>query len=386
MSILFTPQKIGNVLIKNRFVHSACEDNLAEKTGAVTEANIKKVRALAKGGVGLIIWTHLSVHSLGRSKLRQAGIFNDDMISGLKEVVNAVHQEEGRIAFQLGHAGIQSSKEVIGRKPMGPDTMSEEDIQEVVDAFAKAAARAVEAGADVIQFHAAHGYLINQFLSPFYNHREDNWGGSDENRFRFLKEIIVKTKQTIPETVPLLVKLNADDHVADDGIKPPLATIYVKWLVELGINGVEVSGGSSFRSPWAICRGEIPRDEVIQIAPDDRKDAIKTWLEFISGDYDLKGPYNLGAAKFIRSNVDQDISVFAVGGWRKLSEMEQAVQNGDTDFISMCRPFIREPFLVKQLQEGKKESIACISCNRCFAALFADMPVRCYVKGITQED
>jgi len=386
MSILFAPKKIGNVLIKNRFVHSACEDNLADKTGAVTDANIRKVRSLARGEVGLIIWTHLAVHSWGRTKLRQAGIFDDAMIPGLKAIVDTVHQEEGKIAFQLGHAGNQTSKEIISRKPMRPDTMSEEEIQEMIDAFVEASARAVEAGADAIQFHAAHGYLINQFLSPFYNKRTDGWGGSEENRFQFIREVVVKTNQKIQGTVPLLVKLNADDHIADDGIKPSLAAVYAKELAGIGISGVEVSGGSSFRSPWAICRGDIPRETVVEIVPETKKDTMKAWLEMTSGDYDLKGPYNLSAAKSIRSKVGQDISVLAVGGWRSISEMETAVQNGETDFISMCRPFIREPHLVKYVKEGKKKELACINCNRCFAALIGEAPVRCYHKGISPGD
>ena len=117
MSTLFTPLTLGSLVIRNRFIHSACEDNMATEKGIVTDAIIAKNRKLAKGDVGLIIWSHLSVHPMGRTRKNQAGIYSDSMTPGLKKLVNAVHQENGRIAFQLGHAGLQTSEHVIGRPP-----------------------------------------------------------------------------------------------------------------------------------------------------------------------------------------------------------------------------------------------------------------------------
>ena len=158
------------------------------------------------------------------------------------------------MVFQLVHAGRQTTKAVIGQTPIGPSDkgrdpinfvkpkkMTEEQIREVIQAFGKAASRAIEAGADGVQIHAAHGYLVNQFLSPFFNRRTDDWGGSDENRFRFLREIILETRRVLPEGMPILVKLNTHDHTPQEGVTPPLATRYAKWLAELGIDGLELS-------------------------------------------------------------------------------------------------------------------------------------------------
>jgi 2,4-dienoyl-CoA reductase-like NADH-dependent reductase (Old Yellow Enzyme family) len=202
MSILFEPLNLGNVQIKNRFVHSATYEAMALETGEVSDQLIKKYQILAKGEVGLIIPGFMYVHPLGRSYTYQTGIHNDRMIPGLRKLVEAVHREGGKIAFQLVHAGRQTTKAIIGQTPIAPSSkgrdpinfvkpkeMNPNQIREVIQAFCMAAHRAVESGADGIQLHAAHGYLINQFLSPFFNHRGDEWGGSDANRFRFLKEL-----------------------------------------------------------------------------------------------------------------------------------------------------------------------------------------------------
>ena len=233
MSILFKPIKVGNLEIKNRFACSATYESMAQETGEVTEKIINRYRNLAKGDVGLIITGYMYVNTLGRAYKYQMGIHKDDMIPGLKKLVQGVHKEEGKIVFQLAHAGRQTSKSMVGQTPVGPSRkgrdpihfvkpkrMEEDQIQEGIHAFKKAARRAVEAGADGIQVHAAHGYLINQFLSSFFNTRDDIWGGSDQNRFRFLKEVITETKKELPENMSILVKLSTHDHTPKQGITP----------------------------------------------------------------------------------------------------------------------------------------------------------------------
>lgn len=226
MSILFTPFKIGNLQFKNRFVLSACEDSSATDSGEITKKILEKNRTWSKGEIGLIISSHMSVHSLGRTRKKQLGIHDDVLIQGLKELTNEVHQHEGKIVFQLGHAGLQTTAETIGRPPLGPSSdnpMSEEEIHVVVASFVQAARRAAEADADGVQVHAAHGYLINEFLSPFYNKRQDLWGGSEENCFRLLQEIIIGIKKILPQNMVLMVKLNSNDYTPKEGITPTMA-------------------------------------------------------------------------------------------------------------------------------------------------------------------
>ncbi|MRR17693.1 MAG: NADH:flavin oxidoreductase, partial [Deltaproteobacteria bacterium] len=157
MSILFTPFNIGGLQIKNRFVLSACEDGAATHSGEVTQEIIKKNRSWSNGEIGLILSSHMSVHPLGRTRGKQLGIHNDSLIKGLRELADEVHRCEGKIVFQLGHAGLQTTARTIGRSPLGPSAdhpMSEEAIREVIASFVQAAARAAEAGADGVQLHA----------------------------------------------------------------------------------------------------------------------------------------------------------------------------------------------------------------------------------------
>ncbi len=385
MSIVFSPMKLGHVQIKNRFIHSACEDNMSTATGVVTDNIIRKLTQLAQGEVGLIIWSHICVHPTGRNKKFQGAIYDDGMIPGLKQAVQAVHDHGGKIGFQLGHGGIQAEAKVTGQELWGPASMTETQIAEMIRAFKEATRRAVASGVDAVQLHAAHGYLINEFLSPFFNRREDEWGGSEENRFRFLKEIVLAVKSVLPREVALLVKLNSHDHTKTPGIVPELAATYAQWLNGLGIDGLEISCGTSLGSSFAMCRGDVPVEEMLMCFPASARDRMRAYLESQAGLFDLTGPYNVDAARIIRP-VFGDTPLFAVGGWRTLEQMERAVTEKQTDFISMCRPFIREPNLVKRLKEGKTTQASCKSCNKCLAAIPNNLPVRCYYAGFPKQE
>jgi len=393
MSILFTPINIGDVQIKNRFIHSATYEVMSLETGEVSDKLIKRYQNLAKGEVGLIIPGYMYVHPLGRSYRYQTGIHNDDMIPGLTKLVESVHKEGGKIVFQLAHAGRQTTKAIIGQTPIGPSSrgrdpinfvkpkeMTADQIREVVQAFGIAANRAVKAGADGIQLHAAHGYLINQFISPFFNHRKDGWGGSDANRFRFLKELISEIRNALPKGMPLLVKLNTHDHTPQEGITPSLAQIYAKWLSDLEIDGLEISCGSAIYSFMNMCRGDVPVKELVNSLPFWKKPFGKLIIKSMVGKYDLEEGYNLEAAKMIKPVLGK-IPLFVVGGLRKVAQMEEVLEKRYADCISMSRPFVREPFLVKNIKEAKLLVAACVSCNKCLAAVPNNIPVKCYNKG-----
>ncbi len=395
MSLLFSPIMIGDMEIKNRFVNSATYEGMALETGEVTDRLIKRYSTLAKGEVGLIITGLMFVQPLGRGVKYQMGIQSDEMIPGLKRLTEAVHEEGGKIAFQLAHAGRQSSKEIIGETPMGPSSavrdpvyffkpraMTEKEIQETINAFAAAARRAFEAGADAIQLHAAHGYLISQFLSPFLNRRTDAWGGSDENRFRLLKEIILKIRDTVPEGVPILVKMNANDFTPRSGVTPPLAAIYAARLAELKIDALEVSCGSLF-SYMNMCRGDVPVDEMVQGLPAWKKTLGRMVVGRLVGKYDLEEGYNLEGAKVIKPVIG-DIPLILVGGLRRRAHMEEILQKNHADLISMSRPFIREPLIVKKFREGTADTVSCASCNRCFAGINSNLPTLCYYNGFPE--
>jgi len=392
--MLFDPIRLGNVELENRFIHSATYECMATAEGEVTDALAQRYRKLAQGRVGLLIPGYLFVHPHGRAIGNQAGIYDDAMIPGLRRLTDAVHAEGGKVVFQLMHAGRQTKKRFTGQKPHGPSrqkrdqlylskakAMSEEQIHQVIEAFARAGARAVEAGADGIQLHAAHGYLLNQFLSPFYNKRTDQWGGSDENRFRLVGQILEATRKAVPEGTPILVKLNSDDHTPEPGVTPDHAVTYATMLAAKGIDGIEVSSGTLSWSFMAMIRGGVPVDDLARAAPWILRPMARMMMRRLEGQYTFETPYNLDTATRVKEAVG-DVVVSVVGGVRKLAEMEQIVSDRRVDCVSMSRPFIREPFLVKRFQQGEAAEAACISCNRCFAAVGLNLPLRCYVRGI----
>jgi 2,4-dienoyl-CoA reductase-like NADH-dependent reductase (Old Yellow Enzyme family) len=392
MSSLFSPGRIGSLEIKNRLVHSATYEAMAGDGGEVTEKLMKRYGNLAKGKTGLIIPGYMFVTQSGKAVPNQTGIHTDSLIPGLKRLAEAVHEHDGKIVFQIAHAGRQTTKSVAGQTPLGPSSfdrdpvnfvkpkeMNEEDIQEVIQAFGKAAARAVEAGADGVQIHAAHGYLVNQFLSPFFNRRKDSWGGSDENRFRFVENIIREIRKSAPTDFPILIKLNTHDHTPVQGITHDLARFYVEKLVESGIDAVEISSGSACYAFMNTCRGNVPVKELSDSMPFWKRPIARMMLNRMVGKYDLEEGYHLGAAKTIKP-VLGTIPLILVGGIRRVAHMEEVLQNNLADFISMSRPFIREPFLVKKFQEGKADQVQCVSCNKCFSTVAIARPIKCHHK------
>jgi len=330
------------------------------------------------------------VHPYGRAGQFQTGIHRDEMVPGLKRLVDAVHEEGGKIFLQISHAGRQTTKALIGRRPMGPSSfdrdptnmvkaaeMSKEEIIESIAAYGDAARRAVEAGADGIQLHAAHGYLVNQFLSPYFNKRKDVWGGSDEKRFSFLREVTQICRKIMPDGMPISVKLNTQDFTPNEGIIPALAAKYSSWLKEMSVDGLELSSGSTLYAFMNMCRGDVPLNEMVAGLPGWKKPMGRMMLKKMVGKYKLKEGYNVDAAKLIRPRLNGTI-LSIVGGFRRLSHMEELVAEGHTDMIALSRPFIREPHILHQFKEGKKDTVSCQSCNKCLAAVANEQSVRCF--------
>ena len=392
MDHLFTPGKIGELTLENRLVHSATYEGMADEAGHVTKDLLKRYKALAKGRIGLIIPGYMFVHPFGKAMKWQTGIHADATVKGLTQLAETIHDQGGRVVFQISHAGRQTSPSLIGRNPMAPSSrgrdpvyfvkprrMTEKEIAAVVEAFGEAAARAVLAGADGIQLHGCHGYLINEFLSPYHNLRKDAWGGSDEKRFRFARTLISAVRKEMPEGMPLLIKINAEDFTPKEGITIPLAVKHARWLADLHIDGIEVSCGSPVYSFMNMCRGDVPADDLMAGFPLWKKPAGWMVLKKMEGKFDLEEGYNVNAARKIKAEI-ADIPIFTVGGIRRVSQMEEIIRKGYADFISMSRPFIREPLLAKKIKEGKKNIASCISCNRCLAAAANKQPVRCYYR------
>ncbi len=365
MSGLFETSEINGMQLSNRFMRSATWEGLAADDGACTPEFIDFYLQLAKGGVGLIITSHTFVRSDGRGTPRQLGLHTDELIPGLKDLTNAVHQYESRIAVELSHAGILTNAKLTGRTPravsaveqFNQDPVSElshEDIQEIINAFALAAKRAQKAGFDAVQIHAAHGFLMNQFLSPAFNKRTDEYGGSIENRSRALKEVLKRMRSAVGSGYPILVKLNSDD-VIEGGLNIEDAVQVGKMLQTEGIDAIEISGGT-------IITGDHCRKEI------DTEDKEAYWRD---------------SARAFKQNLE--VPLILVGGVRSFQLAEHLLDEGYADYISMSRPFIREPDLVNRWASGDLSKATCLSDNLCRGPLMDGGGIYCVVEKQQKE-
>jgi 2,4-dienoyl-CoA reductase-like NADH-dependent reductase (Old Yellow Enzyme family) len=299
--------------------------------------------------VGLIIAGYAYVLKNGRRAVDANGIQDDDHIPGYRKMTEAVHDVDGRVVMQLGHAGVQAQAVAetgddyvavsltdnmpdFGRRPREMDAG---DIEGTIDAFGRAACRVQEAGFDGVQIHGAHGYLVSQFLSPRTNKRTDKWGGSPDNRMRFIVEVVRAIKKQVGKDFPLMIKLGCMD--------------YPNEVVGLTIE----EGAGVAASLWneGVCNFEISYGVV---DPSKRK-------EFLGITTPEKEAVFLPEARAIRKATPVPISL--VTGLRSLPVMEKVIQSGAADFISMCRPLIREPGLIKRWKEGDTRPADCISCG-----------------------
>jgi 2,4-dienoyl-CoA reductase-like NADH-dependent reductase (Old Yellow Enzyme family) len=395
MSILFEPIEFGKLVLPNRFVHTGCYECMAREDGHVSEALARRYGRLGKARIGLVVTGYMFVSQNGKANPFQTGIHNDSMIPGLARIAGAVHEKGGKVAFQLVHAGRQTTRQVCGQQPAGPSAsgrdpiylvkprqLTDSQIVEIVESYADAAARAAAAGADAIHISAAGGYLLNQFLSPFFNQRQDMWGGSSENRFRLLKEVILAMQGAASKSMPIIVKINTQDATPGEGINLEMAVEYATWLKELGVAALEIASGTLLYSNMQMWRGKVPTREIIRSLVWWKKPLAWFSLKALERrDTGFVEGWNLKDAAQIKAQVP-GIPIITVGGMRTLAQMESAVNKGLTDCIGMCRPFLREPNLVIKFQDSRSQKALCESCNLCLGAAANLWPVGCYCKGI----
>lgn len=367
MNSLFDKTTINNTVLNNRLVRSATWEGMCLPDGRPLKKLIDLYSGLARGGVGLIMTGYTFVSPEGKQLPGKMGIHTDGFAEVMRDMTDSVHREDGRICIQLVHAGGQTDRANAGRQPLAPSAvhveqypelpaeMTREDIAAVIKAFAAGAGRAREWGFDAVQIHGAHGYLVNQFLSPMTNRRQDDFGGSIENRCRFLMETYRAVRNAVGADFPVMIKLNGSDNLAG-GLTIEDAIFAAGVLDSEGIDAIEVSGGTPASGELNPVRKKIDSPE--------------------------KEGYNLSLARRIRERVK--CPVMAVGGFRSYEIAEKTVRES-VDYISMARPFIREPGLPKRWQEGDRSPARCISCNSCFMPGIKEGGIYCVVEKKERE-
>ena len=351
MSDLFSSIEVGAMTMANRFVRSATHDWMADDDGTVSDSQVELYRKLGAGGLGLIVTGHAYVRRDGKCSVGMTGIDEDRKIPGLSRIARAVHESgNARAVVQINFGGAQmraglQSGELLAPSPRDDvpqaRAFTADEALELVDAYAQAARRAREAGFDGVQLHGAHGYFLNQTLSPLTNRREDEYGG-ETGRTRLARAIAVRVKELAGRDFPLLIKIASHDRMPG-GLSLEESVAVTRELQDLGLDAVEVSGGMR---PGMNTRKPLkPENE---------------------------GFFLEEAGRF---KAALSIPVICVHGFRSLSRMQAALASGKTDMISLCRPLIREPDLVRRLQAGEAQAATCISCNRCMKEA---KPLRCW--------
>ena len=346
---LFSPFRIGNLELKNRIVMPPMATNFASEDGSVNDRHIAYYLKRIRGGVGYITFEHTGVLKQGRAFLNMALIDSDQRISHFKRLIDAVHRENGKMVIQINHAGRQTLSSITGsplvapsaipcpvRKEM-PHELTHEEIRIIVEAFGEAAHRVKATGADGVEIHMAHGYLINQFLSPFSNKREDEYGGDADRRMKMPLEVLRQVRNAVGPDFPVLCRLSADEYV-EGGLKLEDSQEIAKALEKNGADALHISA----------C---VAASGYLNHPPYYAEEGIFAHL-----------------AQGIKSVVH--IPVIAVGRIRTPELANRILEENKADLISMGRALIADPNLpMKALHERTDEIIPCISCNRCILSI-----------------
>ncbi len=397
---IFETAKIGNLTVKNRIVRSATYEGMCNNDGIPTDNYKKYYLELARNSVGTIITGVTYISKDGKViQPGQAGIDSEEKISYYRKITDEVHQYDCRIFMQLSHAGRQTSQRIIGRKIIGVSpkksfyfnevsrVLKTKEVMSFIELFATSALLSKNAGFDGIQLHAAHGYLIHQFILPSINNRKDLYGIDDKIKIgaRFLDLIIDRIKEKCGDNFPILVKISGSDDYFNRFSKKQFINL-IKFLDIKKIAGIEISYGT-MDYPLNIIRGNsIPIDRVLKYNPRykiNNRMLKYFWrtLVFPMVKFKIKyfSPmYNLLFAKIAKQYTE--IPIICVGGFRKGVEIFNVIEDEKIDFVSLCRPFICEPDFVEKLKKDNNYISECISCNRCTVMCDTDYSTRCYMK------
>ncbi len=345
---LLEPGQIGRVSLRNRVVMPPMTTGYPYPDGNVSERTKAYYGARAAGGVGLIIVEACLIHPLGKSFDHQISIYADSFIPGLRQLTEVVHAHEAKIFVQLHHGGMAARADLIGQIPLAPSAvalpgrpapqeLSREQIQEIIEAQGQAARRAKEAGFDGVELHGAHGYLINQFLSPFANQRHDEFGGTPERRLRFALECLRRCRELVGPDYPIIIRLSVDEF-HPQGLDLAQSQVIAQALETAGIDGIHVSAGAG----WS----ESTRDPRMPLATGTGEGVFLHLAE--------------GIKKVVR------VPIIGVGQVYSPEVAEAALERGQADFMAMGRALLADQALANKVAAGRRDQvIPCVNCDAC---------------------
>jgi 2,4-dienoyl-CoA reductase (NADPH2) len=411
---IFQPLRFRNLTVKNRVFRSNIAGRFDNYDGSGNQARINWETKFAKGGVGAIISSFVPVHVRGRIVPNYAMIDHDRHIPFWRAVGNAVHAHDCKYILQLSHGGRQ--RDINGIEyPIGLSSTSKSDplhgfrcqamttaqIQEVVGYFAEGARRAREAGLDGVELHGANGYLITQFLSSAINDRKDEYGGSLENRARFVLDIVRAIRTRVGDDFHLQMKISAQEYddaltflnIGSSGNTLQDSIQVCQWLVEAGVDAIHVSTGSFFPHPRNPAGSDFPVEDLVQSYDTMISNGERTFANFLlfrgaTGQLarrrwnEAAGPADqiegrlLPDARAIKAAVP--VPVICTGGFQTASVIVKALQASDCDAVSIARPLVANNDLVETFRSGKdRADKPCTYCNKCLVNV-VENPLGCY--------
>lgn len=374
----FAPAMLGPVPLRNRVLKAATFEGMSPHN-VVSDSLIEFHRRFAAGGTAMTTVSYIAVSRDGMGAPAEIFI-HDAAADGLARIASVVHAEGARISAQLGHAGAVGL--VRGKRVLGPsktrtiagtpvEAISKNGIDEVVEQFAVGTRMLARAGFDSVELHFGHHYLVSEFLSPRWNRRDDEYGGTIENRARLARRILAAVRAARDDehaAMAITTKLNMTDGVRG-GLQPAESLRVAKLLQnDGGLDAIELSGGGSAANQMFMFRGDAPRKEMARVLPGPQRLGFKLLGRALFREYPFEEAYFLPLARQFRSALE--VPLILLGGINSTAAILQAMAEG-FEFVAMGRALLRDPDLVSKLESGAAAAGTCVHCNKCMVSIYS---------------
>ena len=392
-SPIFTPVAIGPVTLRNRVIRSAAFENMAYGNKPSQDLYDYHV-AVARGGVGMTTLAYASVCRSGLSFDGQLWM-RKEIVSELRKITDAVHAEGAKASIQLGHCGNMTHRATCGCMPVGASSgfnlysptlvrgLRKDEIYALVEDFGNAVGLAREAGFDCVEIHAGHGYLISQFLSPYTNHRRDEFGGSLDNRMRFMRLVIRRVMEAAGDDMGVIVKMNMHDGFKR-GMQTDECLEVARELERLGVHALVLSAGFVSKAPMEVMRGAMPLRTLAHYMDFRKfwwlKAGLKVGGRLMIPTVPYSEGYFLEEAKRFREAVS--LPLIYVGGLISRAKMEEVLEAGFQG-LQMARALVHDTDFVNKLHSGELECSGCKHSNYCIGRMYTlEMKCHCKIEGL----
>lgn len=376
---LFTPAAIGPLTLRNRTIRSAAFESMCPGN-APSEQLLEYHRSVAAGGVGMTTIAYAAVAQSGLSFERQLWM-RPEIVPGLRRVTDAIHQEGAAASIQLGHCGNMSHKSICGVLPVGASSgfnlysptlvrgLRSGELPQLAKAYGESVRLARETGFDAVEVHAGHGYLISQFLSPYTNHRKDAYGGSLENRMRFMDQVMEEVMEAAGSDLAVLVKTNMRDGFRG-GMEIEEALQVARRLVHDGAHALVLSGGFVSKAPMYVMRGAMPiRTMTHYMDCWWLKYGVRMVGKWMIPTVPFREAYFLEDALRFREAIPE-IPLVYVGGLVSRPKIEEVLGHG-FEFVQMGRALLNEPGFVNRMRDDAQARCSCGHSNYCIARMYS---------------